>query len=120
MIPNVTVCRWSSQYLFHTLLALVNLPTGRFLVILLSYGSYLTPLNQATGYATQHDSVPVPSQDKLGGLRQEGHLAIKWGGCYGGGAVVRLGWRPPGLSVPLPLLSSPAPQNPENFNDGVL
>jgi len=82
MIPNVTVCRWSSQYLFHTLLALVNLPTGRFLVILLSYGSYLTPLNQATGYAIQHDSVPVPSQDKLGGLRQEGHLAIKMGGLW--------------------------------------
>jgi len=23
--------------------------------------------------------VPVPSQDKLGGLRQEGHLASSWG-----------------------------------------
>jgi len=36
--------------------------------------------NQATGYAIQHDSVPVPSQDELGGLRQEGHPAIKNGG----------------------------------------
>ena len=27
--------------------------------------------------------------------------------------LVRKGWRPPGLSVPLPPLSSPAPQNPE-------
>ena len=27
------------------------------------------------GYAIQHITVPVPSQDKLGGLRQEGHLA---------------------------------------------
>jgi len=35
---------------------------------------------QATGYVTLHDSVPVPSQDKLGGLQQEGHLAIKMGG----------------------------------------
>ena len=30
-----------------------------------------------------------------------------------------MGWRPPGLSVPLPPLSSPAPQNPEDFHDGV-
>ena len=29
--------------------------------------------NQATGYASQHYSVPVPSKDKLGGLWQEGH-----------------------------------------------
>jgi len=43
--------------------------------------------HQATGYATQHDSVPVPSQDKLGGLLQEGHLAIKIGVYEGGGAV---------------------------------
>jgi len=28
---------------------------------------------QATGYAIHHIPVPVPSQDKLGGLRQEGH-----------------------------------------------
>jgi len=31
--------------------------------------------NQATGYASQHIPVPVPSQDKLGGLQQEGHPA---------------------------------------------
>jgi len=29
----------------------------------------------ATGYASQHYLVPVPSQGKLGGLRQKGHLA---------------------------------------------
>ena len=29
--------------------------------------------------------------------------------------LVRLGWRPPGLSVPLPPFSSSAPQNPEDF-----
>ena len=27
------------------------------------------------GYAIEHIPVPVPSQDKLGGLRQEGHPA---------------------------------------------
>ena len=44
--------------------------------------------NQATGYATQHDSVqPVPSHDNLGGLRQEGHPVIKMGGYGGRGAV---------------------------------
>ena len=30
--------------------------------------------------------------------------------------LVRLGWRPPGLSVPLPPFSSSAPQNPEDFS----
>ena len=35
-------------------------------------------------------------------------------GTYGGGALlVQMGWRPPRLSVPLPPLPSPAPQNPE-------
>ena len=29
--------------------------------------------------------------------------------------LVRLGWHPPGLSVPLPPFSSSAPQNPEDF-----
>ena len=75
--------------------------------------------HQATGYATQHDSVPVPSQDKLGGLWQEGHLAIKIGVYEGGALLVQMGWCPPGLSVPLPPLFSPAPQNPEDFHDGV-
>jgi len=32
-------------------------------------------VNQAMGYAIQHIPVPVPNQDKLGGLQQEGHLA---------------------------------------------
>jgi len=32
-------------------------------------------MNEATGYErNHHNSVPVPSQDKLGGLRQEWHL----------------------------------------------
>ena len=30
--------------------------------------------------------------------------------------LVRLGWRPPGLSVPRPPFSSSAPQNPEDFS----
>ena len=30
--------------------------------------------NQATGYTIWHISVPVPNQDKLEGLRQEGHF----------------------------------------------
>jgi len=29
--------------------------------------------------------VPVPSKDKLGVLRQEGHLALNWGDDGGGG-----------------------------------
>ena len=32
-------------------------------------------INQATGYASQHYSSPVPSQDKLGRLWQKGHSA---------------------------------------------
>ena len=32
--------------------------------------NYKLPSYQATGYATQHDSVPVPSQDKLNILKQ--------------------------------------------------
>jgi len=32
-----------------------------------------------------------------------------------GAPLVRMGWRPPGLSVPLPPLSSPAPQYPETM-----
>jgi len=31
-----------------------------------------------------------------------------------GAPLVRLGWRPPGLSVPLPPLSSPLHKNPED------
>jgi len=30
-------------------------------------------------YAIQHIPVPVPSQDKLAGLRHEGHPEWKWG-----------------------------------------
>ena len=37
----------------------------------------------------------------------------------GGGAVSLDGVASPGLSVPLPPLSFPAPQNPEDFHDGV-
>ena len=37
------------------------------------------------GYASQHYSVPVPSQDKWGRLWQKGHLAQKWGNDGGGG-----------------------------------
>jgi len=40
--------------------------------------------HQATGYASQHIPVPVPSQDELGGLRQEGHPAYKSGDEGGG------------------------------------
>jgi len=34
--------------------------------------------NQATGYASQHYLVPVPSQDKLGGLWQKGIQHKNW------------------------------------------
>ena len=47
--------------------------------------------------------VPVTSQDKLGGLRQEGHPAKNWGWwCW----LVWMEWHPARLSVCLPLLSS--------------
>jgi len=32
--------------------------------------------NQTTVYASQRYSVPVPSQDKLGGLQQKGHFYL--------------------------------------------
>jgi len=48
--------------------------------------------------------------------RQEGHPACK---NLGRLPLVRLGWRPPGLSLPLPPFSSSAPHNPEYFYDGV-
>jgi len=43
--------------------------------------------------------------------RQEGHPACKkpWGVVGVGALLVRLGWHQPGLAVPLPPLSSPAP-----------
>ena len=39
------------------------------LVVVNNYGEK----TQATGYASQHYSVPVASQDKLGELRQKWH-----------------------------------------------
>ena len=42
-------------------------------------------VTKPAGYASQHYSVPVPSQDKLGGLWQKGHLAWKWRDDGGGG-----------------------------------
>jgi len=72
--------------------------------------------NQATRYASQHKSVSVPSQDKLGGLRQEGPLVKNGGIIEVGAPLVRMGWRPPGLSVPLHALSSPAPQKSRRFS----
>jgi len=44
--------------------------------------------NQATGYASQHKSVPVPSQDKLGGLRFRKGI---WRNM-GDGGTVSFGW----------------------------
>jgi len=38
---------------------------------------------QATGYASQHKSVPVPSQDKLGGLRGRKGILRNMGGWGG-------------------------------------
>jgi len=49
--------------------------------------------------------VPVPSQDKLGGLQQEGH-----DGDDGGGSLISLDeWRPVALLLCLPLISPLAP-----------
>jgi len=45
------------------------LPFCIFLALVYSFA------NQATGYTLEHIAVPVPSQDKLGGLWQEGHQA---------------------------------------------
>jgi len=84
------------------------------------------------GYATGRASGVI-----WGGVEGGGTVSFGWRGVQrdcrclclhylprreviGGGApLVRMGWRPPGLSVPLPRLSSPAPQNPENFHDGM-
>jgi len=33
--------------------------------------------NQTMGYAIQHNSVPVPSQDKLAGLQQKGMMEVE-------------------------------------------
>jgi len=60
----------------------------------------------STGYAHQHYLVPVPSQDRLGWLQPTG---IQWEMMEVGAPIVRIGWRPDGLSVHLPLLSFPAP-----------
>jgi len=50
--------------------------------------------------------VPVPSQDKLGGLHRKG-IQHKNGGVMEVGAlIVQMGWHPARLSVCLPLLSS--------------
>ena len=61
------------------------------------------------GYANQDYSVPVPSQDKLGGLWQKS-IRHKNGGIQDVEApIVRMGWRPDRSSVRLPLLSFHAP-----------
>jgi len=44
---------------------------------------------------------------------------VKWGDYGGGGTINSVGVRPPALSVPLPPLSSPFPQNPEDVHDGM-
>ena len=72
---------------------------------------YIAGVNHATRYASQHKSVPVPNQDKLGGLCGRKGIRRNMRGVWGSGyRQFRLEWHPPGLSVPLPPLSSPAPQ----------
>ena len=87
----------------------VDQPTRRLGMCLtnpLSLGVTKPLGNQATGHASQHYSVPVPSRGKLGGLRQKG----QWGMTELVRApIVRMGWRPDGLSVHMPRLSSRAP-----------
>ena len=60
------------------------------------------------GYAIQHISVPVPIQDRWEGCCWKG-IQRKNGGlmevdCW----LVRMEWRPPGLSVCLPLVILPS------------
>jgi len=50
--------------------------------------------------------MPVRSQDKLGGLRQEGHPAQKWGDEGGGSLISPDGVAPSRIVVCLPLMSS--------------
>jgi len=47
--------------------------------------------NQATGYASQHKSVPVPSQDKLEGLRGRKSIRRNIGGLGMGALLVSVG-----------------------------
>ena len=65
----------------------------------------VTIVNQATGSASQHYSVPVPSQDKL----EDREFGAKMGDDGGGAPMVQMGSRSFGLLVCLPLLSFPAP-----------
>ena len=48
--------------------------------------TYRNKHNQATEYAAY--LVPVPSQDKLGGLQQEGHQQTQKLGIDGGGSLI--------------------------------
>jgi len=47
--------------------------------------------NQATGYASQHKSVPVPIQDKLGGLHGRKGIWRNMGGLGVGAPLVSVG-----------------------------
>ena len=84
-----------------------------------SVATVLTPSHGGTSkpwwYAIQHIPVPVPSQEKLGGLRQEGHPASKWETMEVGRSLVWMGWRPTRWLVCTTLLSSLASVSPEDF-----
>ena len=59
--------------------SMFNLQFILCLQIMSFYFAFFSYFNHATEYANQH-LVSVPSQDKVGGLRQEGHLAQKMAG----------------------------------------
>ena len=52
------------------------------------------PMPLIKRYASQHYSVPVPSQDKLGRVVAERAFGIKMGDNGGGGTDSQRGWRP--------------------------
>ena len=58
--------------------------------------------NQATGNATQYIPVPVPRQDKLGGLWHEWHLVIKLGDDGMEVLETQMSWHTVGSSAQVP------------------
>jgi len=56
----------------------------------------------------------IPCQSKTRRVVAEIAFGEKWENDGVGASTVKMGWHPDGLSVRLPLLCSPVPQNPED------
>jgi len=58
-----------------SVISIINKKLNKVSMIAQFLVSFITSETMPWGYAIQYIPVLVPSQDKLGGLRQEGHLA---------------------------------------------